>query len=65
MTPVGTYEIAQRCGVGRSTVDAWRQRDLGFPAPRCTVGNRPAWEWNDVWEWIDRTGRTAPFAPSS
>lgn len=55
--PVGSVEIAARHGVSRSTVDQWRQRDLGFPAPRWTVGGRPAWEWADVLAWLHATGR--------
>ena len=55
--PVGTVEIADRMGVTRSAVDHWRQRPLGFPAPRWTVGGRPAWEWGDVAAWAERTGR--------
>ncbi len=49
--PVGAVEIAERLGVKRRTVDAWRQRDLGFPEPRWTVGGRPAWNYDDVAAW--------------
>ena len=49
--PVGAVEIAERLGVKRRTVDQWRQRDLGFPEPRWTVGGRPAWQWDDVQAW--------------
>lgn len=49
--PVGAVEIAARLGVARRTVDAWRQRDLGFPEPRWQVGGRPAWNWDDVTAW--------------
>lgn len=55
--PVGTVEIAQRLGVSRAAVDAWRARGLGFPEPRWTVGGRPAWEWADVHAWAVSTGR--------
>ena len=55
--PVGTVEIAARCGVSRSAVDHWRLRDLGFPEPRWTVGGRPAWNWSDVAGWLSATGR--------
>ena len=55
--PVGTVEIAARLGVKRGTVDQWRQRDIGFPDPRWTVGGRPAWQWDDVEAWYAaRTG---------
>lgn len=55
--PVGTIEIATRLGVRRSTVDMWRQRDLHFPKPTWTIGGRPAWNWDVVWAWAERTGR--------
>jgi predicted DNA-binding transcriptional regulator AlpA len=50
--PVGAVEIAERLGVARRTVDQWRQRDLGFPAPRWQVGGRPAWNWDDITGWV-------------
>ena len=49
--PVGAVEIATRLGVKRTTVDQWRQRSIGFPEPRWTVGGRPAWQWEDVEAW--------------
>jgi predicted DNA-binding transcriptional regulator AlpA len=55
--PVGTVEIAARLAVARSTVDQWRQRSLGFPEPRWTVGGRPAWNWLDVEAWAVQTER--------
>lgn len=54
--PVGAVEIAARLGVARATVDQWRQRDL-LPAPRWTVGGRPAWDWPDIQQWATETGR--------
>lgn len=54
--PVGLVEIADRLGVARQTVDAWRYRDL-LPQPRWTVGGRPAWAWPDVAAWATATGR--------
>jgi predicted DNA-binding transcriptional regulator AlpA len=56
--PVGAVEIAQRLNVKRRTVDQWRQRDLGFPPPRWTVGGRPAWNWDDIEAWAK--ARTSP-----
>ncbi len=55
--PVGTYEIAERFGVSRKTVDMWRERHDAFPAPAWQVGNRPAWKWSEVREWGIATGR--------
>ena len=43
--------------VKRRTVDQWRQRATDFPAPRWTVGGRPAWNWDEVEVWAKRTGR--------
>jgi predicted DNA-binding transcriptional regulator AlpA len=57
-TVVGAVEIAARLGVARRTVDAWRQRDIGFPEPRWTVGGRPAWDFADVEDWYK--GRRQP-----
>lgn len=62
MDPVGTVEIAARLGVKRETVDKWRTRDL-LPAPRWTVGGRPAWDWVDVERWARDTGRLTPHEP--
>lgn len=53
---VGAVEIARRLGVGRGTVDQWRQRDL-FPAPSWAVGGRPAWDWPDIEAWAKETDR--------
>jgi len=55
--PVGTVEIADRLGVTRSAVDAWRRRQVGFPDPAWTVGGRPAWDWAAIERWARRTGR--------
>ena len=55
--PVGTVEIAERLAVTRNAVDKWRARDPQFPAPRWTVGGRPAWDWSDVASWAEATGR--------
>lgn len=55
--PVGVVEVAARMGVGRDAVNAWRNRGLGFPAPRWTVGGRPCWDWSDIQAWAKDTGR--------
>lgn len=55
--PVGTVEIAERLGVTRKAVDAWRMRNTGFPAPTWTVGGRPCWDWADIEAWAKETGR--------
>ncbi len=56
--PVGIPEIAERLGVQRNTVDAWRKRQL-LPAPGWTVGGRPAWNWPDIEQWAQDTGRAS------
>lgn len=49
---VGVSEIAERLGVGRSTVDVWRfHRRVGFPDPTGSVNGQPAWSWPDVEAW--------------
>ena len=55
-TPVGLAEIAERLGVERQTVDAWRHRGV-LPDPAWTVGGRPAWAWSTIEEWARHTGR--------
>lgn len=56
MTPVGLVEIARLCGVTRDTVDSWRSRGV-LPAPRWTVGGRPAWDLATIERWAHATGR--------
>jgi hypothetical protein len=51
--PVGTVEIVERLNVTRAAVNAWRHRDMGFPAPRWKVGGRPAWNWDEIKTWVD------------
>ena len=59
--PVGTVEIADMLGVSRKHIDAWRsrggRRGIPFPAPRWTVGGRPAWDWAAVATWYAATSR--------
>lgn len=58
--PVGAVEIAARLGVQRRTVDSWRQRDIGFPEPRWSVGGRPAWNFDDVQAWHQKRQTNHP-----
>lgn len=62
---VGIPEIAERLGVARRTVVAWRYRHhrrpikppwLPFPEP-FSIGGRPIWRWSDIEEWARATGR--------
>lgn len=59
--PVGVVEIADRLGVTRKHVEAWRTRGRAgraFPSPRWTVGGRPAWEWSAVADWHEKTKKS-------
>jgi predicted DNA-binding transcriptional regulator AlpA len=56
--PVGLVEVADLLDVERHTVDRWRERCV-MPAPRWTVGGRPAWERADILAWAIQTGRMA------
>lgn len=55
--PVGAAEVADKLGVKPGTVATWRQRGVGFPEPRWTVGGDAAWNWPDVEAWARETGR--------
>lgn len=58
-------EVAERLGVARRTVSAWRYRHQRhprppwrpFPQPMMTVSSRPVWRWADVEAWGKATGR--------
>jgi predicted DNA-binding transcriptional regulator AlpA len=55
---VGAVEIAERLGVGKSSVvHDWRYRHSDFPEPVAKVGSVFIWVWPDVEEWAKQTGR--------
>jgi predicted DNA-binding transcriptional regulator AlpA len=55
---VSAAEIAERLGVGKSTVvHDWRYRDLGFPEAVKMIGQVGIWDWTDVEKWAMATGR--------
>jgi hypothetical protein len=54
--PVGVVEISERMGVRPQTVAMWRYRGL-LPDPRWSVSRQPAWDWDDIIAWAQRTGR--------
>ena len=60
--PLGIPEVAALAGVGRPTVDKWRQRSL-LPASLWTVGGGPAWPRVVIVVWLGLTGRG--FAPGA
>lgn len=55
--PVGATEIAERLKVQLNTVQVWRIRYPEFPAPKWTVGGRPAWEWETIRRWAVANGK--------
>jgi predicted DNA-binding transcriptional regulator AlpA len=55
--PVGSADIAKRLGLKRQTVAVWRRRHPDFPQPRWIVSGQPAWDWQDIVPWLERTGR--------
>jgi chromosome partitioning protein len=57
---VGAAEIAQRLGVGKSTVvHDWRYRYSDFPAPVAQLKAALVWDWRDIEAWARKTGRLA------
>jgi len=63
--PVAATEIASRLGLGPKAIQRWRERHSDFPAPRGTIGGRPAWEWRDqILPWIIATNRTKHLPPT-
>lgn len=57
--PVGLVDIAERLGVTSGTARMWSQRNV-LPEPRWRISGRPAWNWAEVWQWAQETGRTEP-----
>jgi hypothetical protein len=61
-TPMGIKEIAERAQVKEVTVRAWVDRHppgsrTPFPTARWTVSGRDAYDWSDVRDWLQTTGR--------
>ena len=57
-TVVGVAEIAKHAGVKPDTVQQWRIRNLGFPAPLRVLAMGPVWKLSVIEAWLERTGRT-------
>ena len=56
-TVVGVTEIAAHAGVKPDTVQQWRIRNLGFPAPERVLAMGPVWFLPVVDAWLEATGR--------
>lgn len=55
---VGAAEIAQRLGVGKSTVvHDWRRRHPDFPKPVSELSMGLLWNWPAIERWARSTGR--------
>jgi len=68
----GPAEIAQVLGVDANTINAWKRRSIGFPAPLVHLKSSAIWDVRQVIAWADATGRPvakrdyrAPRAPRS
>ena len=62
---VGSHEIAQRCGVARSTVYMWMTRYDDFPDAVATLMMGRVWSWPHIRRWLDATGRNHHGFPAS
>lgn len=54
---VGPAEIADLLGVHANTINAWKARDLDFPAPIRRLRGIDLWDRREVLAWAERTGR--------
>lgn len=54
---VGPAEIADLLGVHANTINAWKVRDLDFPAPIRRLRGIDLWDRREVLAWARRTGR--------
>jgi hypothetical protein len=56
----GPAEISRVLGIAPNTVNAWRRRDNGFPAPVVQLKSGAIWDVREVIAWADRSGRAVP-----
>lgn len=55
---VGAAEIAERLGVKRPhLIHDWRRRYPEFPKPIIELIGILLWDWSEVQDWADSTGR--------
>lgn len=62
---VGPAEIADLLGVHANTINAWKVRDLDFPAPIRRLRGIDLWDRREVLAWAERTGRYPRADPGS
>lgn len=53
----GPAEIADLLGIEANTVNVWKTRDLGFPAPVRRLRSGDLWDLREVKAWAVATGR--------
>lgn len=53
---IGLPDMADMFGLDRPSVQNWRVRDL-LPEPLRVIGKSPIWEYWQIEEWANSTGR--------
>lgn len=53
----GPAEIAELLGIEANTINVWKTRDLGFPAPVRRLRSGDLWDLREVKAWAAATGR--------
>lgn len=58
---VGANEIAKRLNRAHQTiVHAWHTRHEDFPKPIAVITAGKLWNWEEIKQWAERTGRLEP-----
>ena len=53
---IGRAEMAERLGVGASTIDRWQRRSI-LPEPDLRFGSQDVWLWETVRDWAKHKSR--------
>lgn len=53
---IGRAEMAERLGVGASTIDRWQRRSI-LPEPDLRFGSQDVWLWDTVRDWAKHKSR--------
>lgn len=53
---IGRAEMAERLGVGASTIDRWQRRSI-LPDPDLRLGSQDVWLWDTVRDWAKHKSR--------